>query len=101
MTCFDAADGKQLWEQDLEASYNSSPTVVGDLIYLMDTDGVMHIMRCGSEFEEGGRASLGAQVNATPAFVNDRIYIRGAQHMFCIASDAGVGRASSPTGTEE
>ena len=101
MTCFDAADGKQLWEQDLEASYNSSPTVVGDLIYLMDTDGVMHIMRCGSEFEEVGRAPLGEEVNATPAFVNGRIYVRGTQHMFCIGSDARVGRASSPTGTEE
>ncbi len=89
MTCFDMAKGEQLWEQDLGASFYSSPTLVGDLIYLLDDDGMMHMIRPGSEFEAVGSASLGEPASCTPAFANSRIYIRGKEHLFCI-SDAGT-----------
>jgi len=89
MSCFDGSKGEQLWEQDLGASFYSSPTLVGDLIYLLDDDGVTHMIRPGSEFEAVGSAPLGELGSCTPAFVNGRIYIRGEEHLFCI-SDAGT-----------
>jgi outer membrane protein assembly factor BamB len=83
LTCFDLA-GNQKWEQDLEASFYGSPTLVGDLIYLVDQDGVTHIFKGGRSFRGVARAPLGEASNCSPAFAGGRIFIRGASHLFCI-----------------
>jgi len=35
-------------------------------------------------FELLGAAKLGEDAYATPAFVGDRIYLRGLRHLFCV-----------------
>jgi hypothetical protein len=40
------------------------------------------------EFELLGTADFGEPVYATPAFVDDRIYVRGLAHLFCIGAKA-------------
>jgi len=100
LTCFDASTGKQVWQQSLEGSYRSSPVLAGDLIYLMDTDGKMHMIRTGSVYEEVGTAPLGEPASASPAFANGRIYLRGAQHLFCI-EDAGVRTDAGPEASDQ
>ena len=86
LTCFDT-EGKQLWEQDLEASFYGSPTLVGDLIYIVDRDGVTHIFKGGRKYREVGRSPLGEASNCSPAFVRGRIYLRGKTHLFCIGGE--------------
>ena len=61
-----------------------SPTVVGDRVYLMSQDGVMHIFAAARTYQELGRAELGEAANTCPAFLDGRIYIRGHEHLFCI-----------------
>ena len=85
VTCHDAKNkGNMLWEHDFDHTFNSSPTLVGDKVYLMDEKGIMHIFKAAREFELVGEAALGEDANSSPAFLDGRIYIRGKKHLFCI-----------------
>ena len=84
LTCYAAADGKKLWEKDIDANFKSSPTLVGDKIHLMTDKGVMYILAAGREFKELGKAELGEPANSSPAYLNGRIYIRAKHNLYCI-----------------
>jgi hypothetical protein len=84
VTCLDAKTGSVYWEHEFEDGFYSSPIKVDDRVYLLDLSGVMQIFRMDEEFELLGASGIGEDAYATPAFVDDRIYIRGMMHLFCI-----------------
>jgi len=84
LTCYDLKDGKIVWEKQLDAEFNASPSVVGDRVYLLSTKGVATIIETGRAYKELSRAELGEPAYATPAFLDGRIYIRGTEHLYCI-----------------
>jgi outer membrane protein assembly factor BamB len=85
LTCYASADGRLLWEKDLDAIFKSSPTLVGDRIYLMTEKGLMLIFSASAEgYKELGRADLAEPANASPAFLDGRIYIRGKKNLYAI-----------------
>jgi len=84
ITCYDAGDGTHLWEKELEMDFKASPSLVGNKIYLMNTEGIMLIIEAGGEFREITNCPLGEKVNASPVFAEGRIYLRGKNHLFCI-----------------
>ncbi len=88
LTCHDARTGKLLWEHEFEDSFYSSPSLVGDLVYMMDAKGVMHIFKANNreKYEPVGQARVGEDVSTCPAFMDGRVYIRGAKHLFCIGN---------------
>ncbi len=87
LTCYDAAKGKVLWEHDFETPFQASPTLVGDRLYLLDTKGDLWIAAAADKYSQLGRASLGEPADATPAFADGRIYIRGERHLFCVGKE--------------
>jgi outer membrane protein assembly factor BamB len=89
MTCLDARSGEKHWDEDLEVSCLASPTVVDDRIYVIGDDGVGVVIGAGAQFEEISRPELGEYVQASPAFAHGRIYLRGEEHLFCIAGPSG------------
>ena len=95
VTCHDLKDGAKLWEQDLEASFTASPSVVGNRVYLTDTDGVTHIFEAAREFKAVGAGKLGEAVYATPAFAGGRIYLRGEAKLYCVGDPR---RPDNPVG---
>ncbi len=56
----------------------------GDKVYLMDKKGITHIFKLDSEFQLISEPQIGETSMATPAFVDDRIYIRGNENLYCI-----------------
>jgi outer membrane protein assembly factor BamB len=86
LTCYNAQDGNVVWEQDLKASFKSSPSLVGDKVYLMSEEGVMFIIAADREYKELGRAELGENTHTCPAFMDGRIYIRGKENLYCIGN---------------
>ena len=56
-----------------------------DGVSMIDRSGSMQVLRLDDHFELLAVSELGEGAYATPAFVGDRIYIRGATHLFCIA----------------
>ena len=88
LTCYDAREGGEpLWELEFDSNLVSSPSRVGELIYLFGEEGDLWIIE--AEREAGqivGRNSLGERCVTSPAFQDGRMYIRGEDHVFCIGN---------------
>jgi outer membrane protein assembly factor BamB len=91
VSCLDAKTGKLLWEQEFDNGFYSSPILVNDRVYITDLSGTTQIFRMGDKFERLGASSIGEDAYATPAFVGDRIYIRGVTHLFCVEEQKDEG----------
>jgi len=89
VSCFDAKTGEQYWLHEFDRGFYSSPIVVGDLVYLIDKKGVMHIFKADKQFELVGEPALGEGAVAIPAFMPGRIYIRGEENLYCIGTENG------------
>ena len=83
---YNVADGKRLWEKDLEEYFLASPSLVGNNLYLLSEKGVMYIAEAGSEYKELAKCELNEKCHASPAFADGRIYIRGVENLYCIGS---------------
>jgi hypothetical protein len=57
---------------------------VGDKLYLLSLNGVMHIVQTGPEYKELGTCELGEECLASPAFADGRLYILGIQNLYCL-----------------
>jgi outer membrane protein assembly factor BamB len=87
---FDALSGEHLWEFETKAKFQASPTLIKGRIHLLASDGVMIIGEAGKDgFKETGRAALGEDTGASPAYAPGRIYLRGKKNLFCIGSKDG------------
>ena len=86
VTCYDGAHGAKLWEHDLGAEVKSSPVLVGNNVYLLDTAGVMHIFAAARQFKQIGTAKLGETADACPAFVAGKIFLRGKTRLYCVGA---------------
>lgn len=84
VVCYDAKNGTSYWTQDFENGFYSSPIIAEGKIYLLDKQGVMHIVNADKTFALIGEAKLGEKSVCTPAFANGRIYIRGDKNLYCI-----------------
>ena len=84
LTCLDANGGKKQWEHDLKMEVQSSPSVVGDKLFLLGTKGVAVVAEAGRQFKEVSRSELPDEFIASPAFANGRIFLRGATNLWCL-----------------
>lgn len=84
LTCYNAKEGKKLWNKDLERTIKASTSLAGDRVYVLAEDGTGFVVQAANEYKELARSSLGEDVLSTPAFADGRIYIRGKSHLFCI-----------------
>lgn len=90
VTCYEVKTGKKLWEHDLGKSMHASPLIVGDRVYLTDDEGTTAIFAVARAWKALGTPLLGEDVRATPAILNNRLYLRGTTHLYCI-EEAGDG----------
>lgn len=88
LTCFDVKKGGEpFWEEDFDdASFVSSPSLAGKYVYLFDEEGKVFIVEpTENECKRISEAKLGEECVTSPAFQDARLYIRGKEHLFCIA----------------
>ncbi len=88
LLCCNVTDGKKVYDHDFRANFMASPSIVGDKLYSLSEEGVMYIGRAGPEYQEITKCELGEKCQASPAFVDGRIYIRGEKNLY------GIGAAS-------
>ncbi len=86
LTCYNLSDRKRVWGYDLKEGITSSPVLVGNKMYLLSEDGVMHIIEIGPEVKEIAKCELGEESSGSPAFADGRIYIRGVENLYCIGN---------------
>lgn len=88
LTCFDAKDGKKVWEKNFDLEVQASPAIAGNQFLLLGTKGDMVAVEVGRAFKELGRGKLEDTFHASPAFANNRVYLRGAKTLFCLGRSA-------------
>jgi outer membrane protein assembly factor BamB len=87
VSCFNSKTGERYWIHDFDRGFYSSPILVGDKVYVMDMNGVMHIFKADKQFQLISTCELGEKAVTIPAFSPGRIYIRGEKHLFCIGKE--------------
>jgi outer membrane protein assembly factor BamB len=87
--CLATRTGETIWEQRLGKDVSSSPIVIDNRVYVADEEGTMYVFRAADKLELLAKNAFGEPVFATPAVANNRLYIRGKNHLFCIG-DGGT-----------
>jgi len=85
LTCFDAKDGKKLWEHDYDTEFHASPGIAGSGVYLFGQKGAAIVVEAGREFKELYRTEMGDTFHASPVFLDCRIIMRGVTNFWFLA----------------
>ncbi len=89
MTSLDPATGKILKQARLSGApgtYYSSPVAGDGKIYAISLEGKVTVIKAAKEWEVLGVNDLDDECLATPAIVEDRIYIRTRSRLYCFAN---------------
>jgi len=88
LTCVDATTGRPHYSATripgIRTTY-ASPIAAGGHVYLTGRSGTTVVIKDADELEIVATNSVGEGVDATPAPVDDELFIRGERHLFCIA----------------
>ena len=87
ITCIDAESGQTLWADALpqhRMKYYASPTIAEGKLYAAREDGVVFVVRVTGGFKVLSENAMGEQTIATPVPAANRLFVRGARHLFCI-----------------
>jgi outer membrane protein assembly factor BamB len=88
LSCVDAATGKPHYTvariPGLSTTY-ASPIAAGGHVYLTGRSGTTVVIKDADQLEIVASNSVGETVDATPAPVDNELFIRGERHLFCIS----------------
>ena len=90
LACYNAKTGETVFGparlQGLGKIY--SPLVgTGDRVYIAGMDGVTFVIKNSTKFEVLAQNKLDEGTNASPIIVGDELYLRGSEHLYCIAKN--------------
>ncbi|MGH7224728.1 MAG: PQQ-binding-like beta-propeller repeat protein, partial [Gemmataceae bacterium] len=85
-SCHLAHSGEEVWQEErLDASgFTASPILVDGKIYAVANRGSVYVYEAGAKFKLLAKNSVGERVSSTPAVADNRLFIRGEEHLFCI-----------------
>jgi outer membrane protein assembly factor BamB len=86
--CYQAQTGKPVWTEHLANGFTASPVLIGGNVFAVSEDGEVFVFPAGPTFKRLAKNSIGEKVMATPAVSNNRLFIRGQEHLFCIGKSA-------------
>ena len=90
LSAFDAVTGKPHYQnQRLDGLPNvfSSPVAARGRVYFTGREGSTLVIRSGSTFEVLAKNTLDDGFDASPALVDNEIYLRGYNHLYSIAAE--------------
>jgi outer membrane protein assembly factor BamB len=86
LNCIEAETGKVVYRgQRIEnGTYSSSPLLADGKIYCLNEDGTTTAVKAGPQFEILGVSKLDSHTLASPVAVDNQIFIRTAEHLYCL-----------------
>jgi outer membrane protein assembly factor BamB len=84
LTCYDARTGARQWDHDFATECLASPGIAGEKLYVVAKSGAVFVVAAVRKFQELGRADLGEEVLASPAFTAEGMFVRGVRRLFCL-----------------
>ncbi|MFZ9092981.1 MAG: PQQ-binding-like beta-propeller repeat protein, partial [Planctomycetaceae bacterium] len=89
LTCLNAATGEECFGASripgIATTY-ASPVAAGGFIFLTGRSGTIVVIKDSAELEIVSTNELGEGIDATPAPVDDQLFIRGTRHLYCISA---------------
>jgi len=85
--CYNAQSGDTLWTHYFTEQFYASPMIADGKVYFLDRSGTMHVVNAGPQFQLLAESSLGERTDCTPAFSDEKIFIRGKQNLYCISKN--------------
>jgi outer membrane protein assembly factor BamB len=82
--CVATKTGDPVWIERLCQKVMASPILIDGKIYAISESGVVYVFKAEASFKLLAKNPLGEPVSATPAVSDNRLYIRGEHHLFCI-----------------
>jgi outer membrane protein assembly factor BamB len=86
----DAKTGKPYWVHDMLAAVWSSPTVVGDKVYLGDEDGDVVVLQHGKEKKLIGEMNMGSSVYCSVVAANGTLIIANRNQLYSIGEKSAA-----------
>jgi outer membrane protein assembly factor BamB len=88
--CLDAKTGQAIWgpQRIKSGTYSSSPVLADGKIYITNEDGLTTVLRAGPKFEVMAENDLNDYCLSSLAISDGQIFIRTAQHLYCIGKRA-------------
>jgi len=87
VTCLDAGTGKVHWRKRVGGDFYSSPLWIEGRLYGISKRGEVVVLAAGREFAELGRVDLGEKTFATPAVVDDVMYLRTQTRLLALGGE--------------
>jgi outer membrane protein assembly factor BamB len=86
MWCLDARTGAEIYGQQRikPGTYSGSPVLADGKIYVTNEDGLTTVVKAGPQFEVLAENALNDYCLSSPAISDGQIFIRTAQHLYCI-----------------
>ncbi|MFC2126328.1 PQQ-binding-like beta-propeller repeat protein [Bacteroidota bacterium] len=84
ISCVNAEDGTLDYHERLGASgpYISSPIAAGGKVFVVSRNGKITVLESGSEFKILAKNDLDEIIMATPAVVDNKLYVRTSEHLY-------------------
>ena len=83
--CFDVKTGKQIWyERVANKLFTASPVLIDGKVYAPHESGDVYVFAASPKFQLLAKNSLGEVIRASPAVADNRLFIRGEHHLYCI-----------------
>jgi outer membrane protein assembly factor BamB len=92
ISSYDAVTGKALFAEEKMDGMGrcyASPVAAAGRIYIADQRGTVTVLKHGDAFEILATNKLDEGFDASPAIVGDELYLRGENHLYCIAEASG------------
>lgn len=89
LTCLNAETGEECFGASripgIATTY-ASPVAAGGFIFLTGRSGTIVVIKDSAELEIVSTNALGEGIDATPAPVDDQLFIRATRHLYCISA---------------
>jgi outer membrane protein assembly factor BamB len=86
MNCLDAETGQPVYQgQRIQnGTYSASPLLADGKIYSVNEEGTTTVIKAGPTFEVLGVSKLDSHTLASPVAVDNQIFIRTDEYLYCI-----------------
>ena len=81
--CYEAATGKVYWQEKL-GRHHASPVLLNGLVYYINDDGQINVIKPGPTFERVAQYELGEPCYASPAISDGQVFLRGFTNLYCL-----------------